>query len=91
VKDYVVIVHPAEEKEGMAATRYIRTARPDQNGGFRLRALPPGRYLAAAVEQLEQGREWDPEFVRRFRDAAKPVTLVEGQTLTLSLTLTNVP
>jgi len=91
VKDYVVILHPAEEKEGMAATRYIRTARPDQNGGFRLRALPPGRYLAAAVEQLEQGREWDPEFVRRFRDAAKPVTLVEGQTLTLSLTLTNVP
>ncbi len=82
---------PAEEKEGMAATRYIRTARPDQNGGFRIRALPPGRYLAAAVEQLEQGREWDPEFIRRFRDAAKPVTLVEGQTLTLSLTLTNVP
>lgn len=90
VKDYVVIVHPAEEKEGTAATRYIRTARPDQNGGFRIRALPPGRYLAAAAEQLEQGREWDPEFVRRFRAAAKPVTLSEGQTVTLSLTLTNI-
>ncbi len=90
VKDYVVVVHPVEEREGTAAMRYIRTARPDQNGGFRIRALPPGRYLAAAVEQLEQGREWDPEFVRRFRDAAKPVTLVEGQTLTLSLTLTGI-
>lgn len=90
LKDYVVMVQPAEQKDGLAAARYIRTARPDQDGRFRIRALPPGRYVAAAVEQLEQGREWDPEFVRRFRDAAKPVTLAEGQTLTLSLTLTDV-
>ena len=68
----------------------MRTSRPDQDGRFRIRALPAGRYLAAAVEVLEQGREWDPEFVRRFRDAATPFALAEGQTHTLSLTLANI-
>jgi hypothetical protein len=90
LKEYVVVVHPVDEKEGMASARYIRTGRPDQDGRFRIRGLPPGRYLAAAVELLEQGREWDPEFVRRVRDTATPFTLAEGQALTLSLTLTGI-
>ena len=87
LKDYVVIVQPAEAKEGTAATRYVRTARPDQQGRFRVHALPPGRYLAAAVESLEQGREWDPEFSRRVRESGTSFTLAEGQTLTVSLKL----
>jgi protocatechuate 3,4-dioxygenase beta subunit len=91
LKDYVVVVHPAEEKDGAAIMRYVRTARPDQDGRFRIRGLPPGRYVAAAVEALEQGREWDPEFVRRIRDVATRFTLGEGQTLTLSLTVANAP
>ena len=90
LKDYVVIVQPVEAKEGTAATRYVRTARPDQEGRFRIHALPPGRYLAAAVESLEQGREWDPEFSRRVRESGTPFTLAEGQTLTVSLKLANI-
>jgi hypothetical protein len=90
VQDYVVIVQPAESKEGSAATRYVRTARPDQEGRFRIRALPPGRYLAAAVESLEQGREWDPEFSRRVRESGTVFTLTEGQTQALSLKLSNI-
>jgi len=90
LNDYVVIVQPAEPKEGTAATRYVRAARPDQEGRFRIHALPPGRYLAAAVESLEQGREWDPEFSRRIRESGTAFPLTEGQTLTLSLKLTNI-
>jgi hypothetical protein len=87
LKEYAVVVHPVDEKEGMIATRYVRTARADQDGRFQIRGLPPGRYLVAAVETLEQGREWDPEFLKRFRDVARTVTLAEGQTLPISLTL----
>ena len=90
LKDYVVIVQPVEAREGAAATRYLRTARPDQEGRFRIHALPPGRYLAAAVEALEQGREWDPEFARRVRESGTSFSLAEGQTLTLSLKLANI-
>ena len=89
LKDYVVIVQPAEPKEGTAATRYARAAWPDQEGRFRIHALPPGRYLAAAVEALEQGGEWDPEFSRRVRESGTSFTLAEGQTLTVSLKLAN--
>jgi hypothetical protein len=87
LKEYAVVVHPVDVKEGMVATRYVRTARSDQDGSFQIRGLPPGRYLVAAVETLEQGREWDPEFLKRFRDVARTVTLAEGQTLPLSLTV----
>jgi hypothetical protein len=88
ITEGVVVVHPVDEKDGMTATRYVRTARADQDGGFQIRGLPPARYFVAAVETLERGREWDPEFLKRFRDVARTVTLAEGQTVPLSLPLT---
>lgn len=82
-----MVVHPVDGKAGMIATRYVRTTRPDQDGGFQIRGLPPGRYFVAAVRTLDQGREWDPEFLKRFRDVARTVTQAEGQTVSLSLTV----
>jgi hypothetical protein len=87
LQDYVVVVLPEERREGAAATRFTRTVRPDQEGAFRVRGLPPGRYLAAAVESVEQGGEWSPEFQARVRNAARVVTLREGQATTLDLKL----
>ena len=73
--------------EGMGATRFTRTVRPDQNGSFHLRALPPGRYVAAAVEGLDQGDEWNPAFQETVRTSGQPFTLTEGQALALKLEL----
>ena len=86
--NYVVVLLPSEPKEGAAAMRFTRTTRPDQQGAYRMRGLPPGEYLVAAVESLEQGREWAPEFQDRVRDAARRITLKEGQSLALDLKLT---
>ena len=88
VTDYVVVLLPSEAKAGSAATRFTRTIRPDQQGSYSVRGLPPGEYLVAAVESLEQGREWDPEFQGRVRDVGRTVTLKEGQSLALDLKLT---
>ena len=86
---YVVVVLPAEELETSTATmRYVRTVRPDTNGRFELRALRPGRYLATALESLEQGRQGSPDFRRQLRRGAREFTLKEGETLTLDLRLT---
>jgi hypothetical protein len=87
--DYVVVLLPAEPKEGMAAMRFTRTVRPDQQGSYRVRGLPPGRYLIAALESLEQGREWDPEFQDRFRDLARGISLTEGQSASMDLRITS--
>jgi hypothetical protein len=49
--------------------------------------MPPGRYVAVAVEALEQGSEWDPEVQRVLKMAGRRFTLTEGQTLALDLDL----
>jgi protocatechuate 3,4-dioxygenase beta subunit len=87
LSDYVVVLLPQDEMEGVAATRFTRALRPDQNGTFRVSALPPGRYVAGAVASLEQSREWDPAVQRAVRDGGHAFALTEGQALKLSLEL----
>jgi hypothetical protein len=87
VTDYVVVALPEDRVESSVAARYTRTARPDQRGAFSIRALPPGRYRAVAVEALDQGAEWDPAFQAMVRDAARRFTIAEGQRLALDLEL----
>ena len=87
VTEYVAVVLPVEAVNPSIASRYTHALRPDQKGAFRLRALPPGSYVAAAVEALEQGSEWDPAFQAAVRNSAQRFTLSEGQAVTLTLDL----
>ena len=58
--DYVVVLLPDEPKEGMTAMRFTRTIRPDQQGSYRVRGLPPGRYLIAALRIARAGARMGP-------------------------------
>jgi hypothetical protein len=42
VRDYTVVIFPGRPVEAALATRYTRLARPDQQGRFETRGLPPG-------------------------------------------------
>ena len=87
MRDYVVVLLPVEAKqEPVVAGRWIRTARPDSNGRFQAR-VRPGRYVATAVEDLEQGRQFAPEFQEQLRRSAREFTIRESETLTLDLKL----
>jgi protocatechuate 3,4-dioxygenase beta subunit len=88
VKDYLVVMQPLEPKSSAALTRYLRTLRPDSDGRYRARGLPPGEYFATAIEGLEQGRQFVPDVQARLRDAARRFTVREGETVTLDLRLT---
>jgi hypothetical protein len=88
VPQYVVVVQPADEIEQALVGRYIRVMRPDTNGSFELRGLRPGRYLATAIEAMEQNRQFSPEFQKELRRGAREFTLKEGDSLTLDLRLT---
>jgi protocatechuate 3,4-dioxygenase beta subunit len=87
VNQYVVVVQTADDIEPGVANRYVRTVRPDTNGRFEFRDLRPGRYLVTAIEALEQGRQYSPDFRRELRRGAREVSLREGETLTLELSL----
>ncbi len=87
VTEYVVVVMPAQAVNPVIASRYTHALRPDQKGAFRLRALPPGSYVAAAVDAIEPGSEWDPAFQVVVRNSGRRFTLGEGQAVTLTLDL----
>jgi hypothetical protein len=87
IKEYAVVVFSDDSDRWQPPTRFVRTSRPDQEGRFQVRGLPPGRYLAVAVEYLEQGAESDLEQLDRLKQGATPVSLDEGDTRQLELKL----
>jgi hypothetical protein len=87
LKDYVVVLLPVTLPAGASAQRFIRLVRPDQDGQFRVKTLIPGRYTATALEWIEPGRQFVPEFQDELRREGKAVTLKEGEATTLELKL----
>jgi hypothetical protein len=86
VKEYTVVVFPEDpQKWTTAAVRFSASARPDQQGHYRVANLPPGAYLAIAVEYVEQGEWTDPEWLARAAKKATKFTLDEGAARTLDL------
>ncbi len=87
--DFIVAFFPVGQFDGQERASRQRTIRPDPDGVYRIRNLPPGDYLAAAVPamSLPLDGEWDPAFFEKVRPAATGLKLVEGQTLALNLDL----
>jgi hypothetical protein len=88
VLDATVIVFPANRDRWMYLSRYIRTMRPDTNGRYNVKNLPPGEdYLIIAVQNLESGQGSDPEFLARAREEAKAFSLAEAETKVVDIKL----
>ena len=86
-KDYTVVLFPDDSARWTPMSRYIRTERPDQQGGFKVKGLPAGHYLAVAVDTVENGQESDPEFLEQMRSLATPFDLNENEQKSLALKL----
>ena len=88
VLDAAVVVFPANEKLWTYQSRFIRAARPDQEGKYRVASLPsPEQYLVVAVQGLEDGQAGDPEFLAAVRDSATKFDLGEGETKAVDVKL----
>ena len=87
VADYVLVAFAEDTKLWGAQSRFVQTARPNQNGAFTIKGLPPGRYMAAVVPALENGMQNDPAVLEQLRIGAQNFSLTEGQTLNLNLTM----
>lgn len=87
-----VIIFPNDPARWTYASRYIRPAAVDQQGRYSLKNLPAyDDYRIVAVQELEAGRENDPEFLESVRDAAARVTLNDGQTAVQDLKAIRAP
>jgi hypothetical protein len=85
VADYVLVAFAENTKLWGAQSRFVQTTRPNQNGTFSIKGLPPGRYLAAVVPALENGLHHDPAVLEQLRPRARSFSLAEGQVLNLNL------
>jgi len=78
--DYSVVVFPDDSTKWTYPSRYVRTARADRQGRFQISGLPPGeRYLALALDYMEEGDEQDEQFLDRLRGRATTFSLGEGE------------
>jgi hypothetical protein len=85
--DATVIVFADDPAKWGPHSRFIESARPDQQGRFTIRGLPPGRYVAIAVGYLQPGEERDQDLLEGWRQRGTPFTLSEGETHALDLRL----
>jgi protocatechuate 3,4-dioxygenase beta subunit len=87
VKDYTVIAFARDRERWNIPQRYVRNARPDQDGRFKLTGLAPGDYFVVALDSVD-GTEWmDPDFLDSIRTKASSFSLGDGETKTLDLKL----
>jgi protocatechuate 3,4-dioxygenase beta subunit len=83
--DYAAVIFAEDSDHWGMMSRRVQLARPDQQGGFVVKQLPPGRYLAAALAYIEDGEESNPELLERLRSVATPFTLAEGERKAVTL------
>jgi hypothetical protein len=89
VLDASVIFFPQNPEEWIGPTRHAGSGRPDQNGRYAVRALPPGDYFAVAIGANDNSRRaLDPrQFYDDLSRLSTSFTLTEGETRIVDLRL----
>lgn len=90
ISDGTVIVFADDAQKWMENSRFVRSARPDQEGRYQMKGLPPGEYLAVAVDYVQDGMWNDPEYLDAIRRHAQRFTLGESDARTVGLKITAV-
>jgi hypothetical protein len=88
VHDFTVVAFAEDpERWTLPNMRYVRPARSDQQGRFRIEGLPAGRYLVVALEFADTSELMNPDVLRRLSDDGTPIVLSEGETRAVQLTI----
>jgi hypothetical protein len=69
-----VILIPAQRTRA----ELYRTVQTDQNGGFSLTRLTPGEYKIFSWEAIDNGAQYDPEFLKQYEQQGKSLSIAEG-------------
>jgi hypothetical protein len=85
--DGTVVIFPEDPSRWREDSRTIRSARPDRHGEFSIKGLPAGKYLIAAVDYVQDGQWYDPEFLADLRPRAERLTLAEAENARIDLTV----
>ena len=91
VSNYSVVVFSTDRTKWFVTSRFLRLARPTQDGSFEVTGLPPGEYYVAATDPIEgndvSGDWLKSETLDQLSFRATRVTLTERQRLMTVLRL----
>ena len=82
-----VVLFPEDAAQWVFPSRRVRMVRVDQTASSARDRSAGERYLAVAVDYLEQGEFQDPVFLERMRGRATAFSLTDGENKNLDLTL----
>ena len=85
--DGTVLVFADDAQKWIEDSRFVRSARPDQQGKFEIKALPAGEYLAVAFDYVEDGSWNDPEYLESIRRYGQRIRLTDATSQTVTLKL----
>jgi uncharacterized protein (DUF2141 family) len=80
--DYFVVVFSTDRERWTWMSRAVKAARPDTDGRFVIRGLPPGQYLMAAMTSIDENEWFDPDLLEQLMPGAIPVALTAGASAT---------
>jgi hypothetical protein len=86
-----VVIAADDPQKWVPYTRFVQRTRADGAGRFTIRGLPAGRYVATAVDYLEEGEEHNPDRLARIRERGVPVILSEAESRSIDLIVTDAP
>jgi hypothetical protein len=89
--NYSVVVFPPEPTRWHVVSPAIRDQRTDNDGRFRIEALPPGTYRAVAVPALARLAIENAGVLDRLQGASEEIRVVEGQSLAVSIRASAMP
>lgn len=87
VPEMVVVAFSAERAAWFFNSRRVVGVRPDAQGRYAIRNLPPGEYRLAAAADLDQGEWFDPAVLERLSAGAMRLTLTAAERKTVDLTI----
>jgi len=86
-----VLLFPADRAAWYPQSRFFLRTMTGTDGRFRTEGMPPGEYLAIAVEAtatVRGGDQWqDPDYLETLVAQARRMTLPEGGNVSLTLTV----
>jgi protocatechuate 3,4-dioxygenase beta subunit len=82
-----VIVFAEDSAKWREGSRTIRTTRLDQRGLFTFKGLPAGDYFLVALDSVQEGQWYDPEFLEGLKSRARRVAIGDAEARQVDLVL----
>ena len=88
---YTVVLFSEDETRWTPSSRFLMSAQSSQTGQFRLANVPPGDYLAVAVQNLPFRAWTNADVLVRLQPIATKLNVSEGEQKTISIRASPTP